>query len=477
MSLSDPSISAADVLQAFHRDAPNLFFGGAFITVGLVAIAFSALRRKRDPLFIYFGVFAVFYGLRLWVQANLLNLVLSKSVFYTRLIAAINYLVPIPAVLYFRVAGFLRTRLAVAAAFALAVAEGILAILTFALGAAPAYWTINNILVIAALAVLIVVLIRNAPADDQDFVVVRRGFLIFAGTALWDNISGYFSYFKIETVGFAIFLGCLGYVAARRTLQREQQLSEIQKELDIARRIQLSILPEQFPQSQHFQVAVRYVPMTSVAGDFYDFVVAEDGRAGLLIADVSGHGVPAALIASMVKLAAASQRDTASEPSQFLLGMNAALCGNTQSQFVTAAYVYLDSHARELRYSAAAHPPMLFLRNGTVREVEENGLMLAAFDFATYSTATQRLEDGDRLLLYTDGIIEACNSAGEFFGREALCEVFRKTAEHPPAKAADSILALVQQWSPVQEDDLTLIVCDFGDSARSIMRVADAPVH
>ena len=190
-------------------------------------------------------------------------------------------------------------------------------------------------------------------------------------------------------------------------------------------------------------------------------MVAGDGCAGLLIADVSGHGVPAALIASMVKMAAASQRATASDPSQLLLGMNAALHGNTQSQFVTAAYVYLDSKARELRYSAAGHPPMLLLRNGAVLEVERNGLMLAAFDFATYTNAVHRLEDGDRLLLYTDGIIEASNGAGEFFGREALCEALKQTSGAANAQAADRILSAVQKWSTTQDDDLTLIVCDF----------------
>jgi sigma-B regulation protein RsbU (phosphoserine phosphatase) len=86
------------------------------------------------------------------------------------------------------------------------------------------------------------------------------------------------------------FLVALGYVAARQTLQRDLQLSEIQKELEVARRIQLSILPAEFPNSANFRVAARYVPMSSVAGDFYDFIVADDTQAGLLIADVSGHG-------------------------------------------------------------------------------------------------------------------------------------------------------------------------------------------
>ena len=226
--------------------------------------------------------------------------------------------------------------------------------------------------------------------------------------ALWDNIAGHFGYsLRVEPYGFVVFLGALGYVAARQTLERDQQLGEIQKELEVARRIQLSILPGDFPGSHNFRVAARYVPMTSVAGDFYDFLIADDTQAGLLIADVSGHGVPAALIASMVKLAATSQRGNAANPAVLLAGMNTALCGNTQGQFVTAAYVYLNSEAGELCYSAAGHPPMLLLRNGSASEILENGLMLAAFDFATYTSAAQPLHPGDRLLLYTDGIVEA----------------------------------------------------------------------
>ena len=229
----------------------------------------------------------------------------------------------------------------------------------------------------------------------------------------------------------------------------------------MARHMQLSILPAEFPNSTHFRVAARYVPMTSVAGDFYDYIVADNHQAGLLIADVSGHGVPAALIASMVKLAAASQRAIAADPSRFLSGMNSALFGNTQDQFVTAAYVYLNSESQELHYSAAGHPPMLLLRNGRIIEIEKNGLILAAFDFAAYSNATYRLEAGDRILLYTDGIVEASTASGDFLGHEALCELLKKTVGLSSSEAADSIISSVRQWSAKQDDDLTVLVCDF----------------
>jgi sigma-B regulation protein RsbU (phosphoserine phosphatase) len=465
MAFSGPSISAGDVLQAFRHDAPNLFLGAAFMTVGLVSGGFAALRRMREPLLILFGILAGLYGLRLWVQADLSRLLAQDSNVYWRLYSAVNYLVPIPFVLYLQSAGLLRSRVGMAAAYALALADSVLAVATLAFGPRHSYDRINESLVIAALAILIAEFIRKPQRENEDFVVVRRGLLLFAGFALWDNVSGmFFALRKVEAVGFAIFLGCLGYVAARRMLRRDRQLNEIQKELDVAKRIQLSILPAEFPHSPHFYVAARYLPMTTVAGDFYDYVVAENGQAGLLIADVSGHGVPAALIASMVKLAAASQRRNASDPAQFLLGMNSALCRNTQNQFVTAAYVYLDSRSRELRYSAAGHPPMLLLRNGGVVEVHENGLMLALFDSATYETTTRRLEAGDRLLLYTDGLVEACNANGEFLGREGLSAVLRRTSGSPPGEAADLILSAVKNWSASQEDDLTFIVCDFAEA-------------
>jgi sigma-B regulation protein RsbU (phosphoserine phosphatase) len=140
--------------------------------------------------------------------------------------------------------------------------------------------------------------------------------------------------------------------------------------------------------------------------------------------------------------------------------MNAALCGNTQNQFVTAAYVHLDSEAGVLRYSAAGHPPMLLLRNGQASGIEENGLMLAAFDFAAYTNAALPLHRGDRLLLYTDGIVEAANAAGDFFGTEALMKEMQKTAQLAPGEAADSIVASIRRWSAAQDDDWTVLVCD-----------------
>lgn len=460
-------VSANEVLRAFDSDAPYLFLGGAFVAVGIVSGAFAAIRRRQDALLAYFALFAALYGARLWIQSRIVNLAVGYSVPFARLTYAIDYVILIPAFLFFIALG-ISGPLDRAAGYAIGAAGGALALFTFIFGEVAAFRVVNNVVVIGGIGLFVVrfLAIAKQHRDSQvaaDFAVIRWGLLIFVAAAVWVNLAGLFGYraYRVEPYAFAVFLASLGHVAARRTVHRDRQLSEIQSELEIARRIQLSILPADFPPSPHFSVAARYVPMTSVAGDFYDYVVAEEKKAGLLIADVSGHGVPAALIASMVKLAAASQKARAGDPSAFLSAMNQALLGNTQQQFVTAAYLHLDAGSRELRYSAAGHPPMLMLRGGQVRKIEENGLMLAAFDFAAYTSATQPLLAGDRFLLYTDGILEAADDAGNFLGHDALCRLLRETAALPPTAAADSIMDAVHRWSGKQDDDRTLVVCDY----------------
>ena len=461
MSALSPDVTGDQVLQAFRHDAPSLFLGAVIVAVGLVAASFSVMRRRYDRVLIYLALFAALYGSRMWIKADLLSLIMQGSWFYPRFRSAIDFVIVIPAFLFFDAAGFLHRRARIAG-YVLGIVLSLLAVATLVAGVRGIFYQINNGLVIAGLIIL-VVRSMHEDASDRDFVIARRGLLIFVAFAFWENIRSMLNLQlpDIEAIGFVALLVALGYVAARQTVQRDLQLREIQRELEVATRIQLSILPASFPDSANFRVAARYVPMTSVAGDFYDFIVADDRQAGLLIADVSGHGVPAALIASMVKLAATSQRGNAADPSSVLTGMNAALFGNTQNQFVTAAYVHLNVESRELRYSAAGHPPMLLLRNGNVQAVTENGLMLAAFDFATYSNVAHKLQQGDRLLLYTDGIIEAANRNGEFFGHDALCLLLQQTARLAPSEAADRVIASVQQWAATQDDDLTVLVCDY----------------
>jgi sigma-B regulation protein RsbU (phosphoserine phosphatase) len=460
MDPSGTQHAAHYIIETLRRELFYLFLGSAFATVGLVSAAFAFLSRKFTPILFWFSLFSLLYGLRLWIGLEIVRMMLPASGLVDGLRHSSEYLLPIPAFFYFETAGLL-SRYGKPIAYALTIVYLSLFVATLAFGTLPVLGLISNLVLIGSLTSLTVVsLIRKS--RDPGVLVLRSGLVVFAASVLCGDISSLLGhYISVEPVGFAIFLVALGYVAARRSMQRDRQLNTIQEELEIAQRIQMANLPPPYRNSATFQVATRYVPMTAVAGDFYDFLIADDTQTGLFIADVSGHGVPAALIASMVNLSVSSQRANAADPAALLTGMNAALCGNTQDQFVTAAYVYLDAAAAVMRYSAAGHPPMLLLRDGAVNEIVENGLLLAAFSFATFTNAEYPLQPGDRIVLYTDGILEAANGTQEEFGQARLQALLRNGSYLSAQETADEIVQAVQNWSKTQEDDLTVLVCDY----------------
>jgi sigma-B regulation protein RsbU (phosphoserine phosphatase) len=250
--------------------------------------------------------------------------------------------------------------------------------------------------------------------------------------------------------------------------QLAAQLQALNTELEMARQIQLSILPHSIPKLTGLDIAAHYLPMTSVAGDFYDFIQIDDQHIGILIADVSGHGLPSALIASMLQVALTGQAGHATEPAKVLLGLNRALCGKFTQNFVTAAYVYVDLDNNLMRYAGAGHPPMLQWRNSTGKtsQILENGLFLGMFGEASYEALEFPLEPGDRYVLYTDGILEAANSAQEQFGADRLMS-FIKNHKHLEAEPfSQTLLDDLAGWSNQtvdqgQQDDITLLVIDY----------------
>src|ERR1700760_2563661 len=246
--------------------------------------------------------------------------------------------------------------------------------------------------------------------------------------------------------------------------QLAQQLHAIQKELETARQIQLSILPTNIPKIEGLDIAARYIPMTSVAGDFYDFIVVDEKRLGILIADVSGHGMPAALIASMLKIAFAAQVPHAADPAKVLSGLNQALCGKFEYHFVTAAYVFVDMSKGTLTYAGAGHPPMLIwgASSPRVRDVDENGLFLGKFPWATYSSLQLPLGTDDWCLLYTDGIPETTNHSEIEFGTERFREYLATDRSTSADQFADHLLEELSRWAargPGEEldDDITVV--------------------
>jgi phosphoserine phosphatase RsbU/P len=250
--------------------------------------------------------------------------------------------------------------------------------------------------------------------------------------------------------------------------QIARQLVAINIELEMARQIQLSILPRGTPEISGLEIVARYMPMTSVAGDFYDFIVVDDKHVGILIADVSGHGLPSALIASMLQVALAGQTANASDPVRVLSGLNQALCGKFERNFVTAAYVYVDMEKKILTYAGAGHPPLLLWRNaaGKVDEVVENGLFLGMFPEATYASLQLPVGPSDRVILYTDGIPETKNPSEQEFGTARIMKFMNNSKSLAVDQFADGLLDELSTFSGQprgqgQQDDITVLTIDF----------------
>jgi serine phosphatase RsbU (regulator of sigma subunit) len=254
---------------------------------------------------------------------------------------------------------------------------------------------------------------------------------------------------------------------AREQLSR--QLIAINSELEMARKIQLAILPHAIPKITGLEIAARFVPMGSVAGDFYDFLVVDEKHVGILIADATGHGLPAALIASMLQMALAAQFAHASQPARLLADLNQALCGKFTSHFVTAAYIFLDLELGAMKYAGAGHPPILLWRTSTknTAELEENGMVLGLFADATYGEIEVTMEPGDRVVLYTDGILEANNlSEEEMYGADRFKRFLEINSSLGADEFSEALLDELSLWSGQprgqgQKDDITFLAVDF----------------
>jgi sigma-B regulation protein RsbU (phosphoserine phosphatase) len=261
---------------------------------------------------------------------------------------------------------------------------------------------------------------------------------------------------------------------AREQLAR--QLLFINSELEMAREIQLSILPQEIPRIKGLEITARYLPMSSVAGDFYDFILVDEKHLGILVADVSGHGLAAALIASMLQVALAAQSSHASDPGRVLAGLNQSLCGKFKHHFVTAVYVFMDLEKKSVSYAGAGHPPLLLWRasTGSASEVVQNGLLLGLFPDQTYSVIEVPVEPGDKVVLYTDGIVETESPSEQEFGLD-LFKGFLESNHHLKADLfADALLDELSNWSEHpkgqgQKDDITFLTIDFSVSEEQLI--------
>ncbi|MCB1170941.1 MAG: SpoIIE family protein phosphatase, partial [Leptospiraceae bacterium] len=246
-------------------------------------------------------------------------------------------------------------------------------------------------------------------------------------------------------------------------LERERLLS-IEKELDVARSIMERLLPGELTLPAGFVGSVLYLPAGTIGGDIYDF--HNNHCFNLLIADVTGHGVPAALYASMVKIAhsvAVGQENKS--PAQILASIHETIRDHLGEHFVTAGYLRIDPRKKKLQYSRAGHLPLLVLRRSENRILELNpsGRLLGLVDDLHLEVEELSLKSGDRILAFTDGIFETVTEESVHLGDRELKELILATAGTGQHQAIGHIVRRLAELSQLPnqiEDDRTMILID-----------------
>ncbi|MCP3676493.1 MAG: PP2C family protein-serine/threonine phosphatase [Deltaproteobacteria bacterium] len=239
---------------------------------------------------------------------------------------------------------------------------------------------------------------------------------------------------------------------------------KLDEELENIGRIQREFLPRELPRLDGLEWAVYYATSTRASGDYYDFFMLPDNRIGVIIADVSGHGAPAAVVMAMTRLLLHTYPGEVSPPAEALKNINSLLVGNLlPGQFVTAFYSIIDPTGKQITYSNAGHcHPHLFRINGGCTETlkTRTGVPLGILENGGFEEGTASLERGDVIIYYTDGLREAMNDGKEMYGEKRLQRILKASYMRPAEDIKNAILADVLSFcegAPLR-DDLTIVV-------------------
>ncbi|MDX1960373.1 MAG: SpoIIE family protein phosphatase [Leptospiraceae bacterium] len=308
---------------------------------------------------------------------------------------------------------------------------------------------------IVSLALILV--ISNFRFIERTFVVVN-GLLI--GT-LFANV--FFSILLANKIKILKLEHKHIYHESQKTRER---LSYFQNEFESAKKMHRTLLPPVMPKVNGLNMQAMYVPSHGISGDLYDFTKTSYDGLGIIIVDVTGHGFPAAFYASIVKYSfakAATSFD--SEPDQLLYMMNAFLYKKLGNLFLTAGYLFINRNEFYFEYSSCGHPPILFYskKENLVYFIKPRGRMIGVLPNIEVEKIRQTFEVGDKVFLYTDGLIEATSPEGEEFGEHRVSELILQNHDLPARELTKKLLKVLSNYSGMKkgfEDDITFVAID-----------------
>ncbi|MDM7974280.1 MAG: SpoIIE family protein phosphatase [candidate division Zixibacteria bacterium] len=256
-------------------------------------------------------------------------------------------------------------------------------------------------------------------------------------------------------------------ISMKESADMKSRFNIIQNELGIAREIQKSLIPHGLPEMRNIRFGVRYEPSAQVGGDFYDYHIVSERKIGFLVADVAGHGIPAAMIAAMLQVAYTFYRNESVEPPVLFTKINSVMEQYPHGLYLTACCVFIDLDRMVMYHANAGHRPLIIWRGSENRIISDKiyDSPIGIFPNSTYSMNELGIRDRDRIILFTDGIVEARNRERRLFGEEKLHEVIRDNLDMEPDGLAGKILGTVREWTGLAEgesldDDVTIIVMD-----------------
>ncbi len=254
----------------------------------------------------------------------------------------------------------------------------------------------------------------------------------------------------------------------REALRSRDELVALRRELGVAARMQESILPTVFPTDSRFEIHATMTPALEVGGDFYDFFRLEDDKMGIVMADVSGKGVPAALFMMVSRTLMKGTAIGEADPATAVAEVNRLLVeSNEESMFVTLFYATFNPENGLLEFANGGHNlPYVIRKDGSVEQIDcDSGIVLAVLPGFDFPGGALELEPGDVVFFYTDGITEAMNEEGEEFGDDTLAEVLAEIAGSDAAAFCEKVVEAVRVHAgdADQSDDITCLCLRYGD--------------